>query len=207
MRNNLRNNIHWIAFLLLVLASCKGKESHSANGGEQYTCTMHPQVVQDKPGLCPICGMDLVRKSRPGKEVKITKELSYLLKPTNVLVTSSIRTITPVQKAVEVKTEAKGVITHDTRKIATISARFGGRIEKLYVRYNLQPIQKGQKILEIYSPELVTVQRELIYLLQSDAGNSQLIELSRRKLKLLGLSESQINQLVSTKQESYSFAV
>ena len=136
MKNNLRNNIYLVFFsLLLVLASCKGKDDNSANGGEQYTCSMHPQVVQDKPGLCPICGMDLVRKSRPGEELKITKELSYLLKPTNALVASSIKTVTPVYKSMEVKTEAKGIIAHDTRKISTISARYGGRIEKLYLKY------------------------------------------------------------------------
>ena len=194
-----------ILTIIILMSACNGKQT--AIERELYTCSMHPQVVKDKPGTCPICGMDLVRKSRPGEEVKITKELSYLLKPTNALIASSISTITPVQKTMEVKTEAKGIIAHDTRKIATISARFGGRIEKLYVKYNLQPIQKGQKILEIYSPDLLTAQRELLYLLHSDAGNWQLIELSKQKLRLLGLSETQINQLVSAKQESYSFAV
>jgi len=102
---------------------------------------------------------------------------------------------------------AKGTITHDTRKIATISARFGGRIEKLYIKYKLQPIQKGQRILEIYSPELVAAQRELLYLLEKDSDNNEMIRASREKLRLLGLTENQVDQIVSSKKESYSFAV
>jgi len=107
----------------------------------------------------------------------------------------------------EIRIEAKGTITHDTRKITTISARFGGRIEKLYIQYKLQPVHKGQKILELYSPELVTAQRELLYLLDKDAGNNEMIKSSIEKLLLLGLTENQVYQIVSSNKESYSFAV
>jgi multidrug efflux pump subunit AcrA (membrane-fusion protein) len=168
---------------------------------------MHPTIVQDKPGTCPICAMDLVRKGRPGEEVKITTELNYLLKPTNAIVISQIKTILPVQKSMNVTTNFSGIITYDTRRFTSIPIRFGGRVEKLLIKYNFQPIRRGQKILEIYSPELLTAQRDLLYLLNSDKENIQLIEGAKEKLKFLGASEVQINQLISTKQESYSFAV
>jgi hypothetical protein len=151
--------------------------------------------------------MDLVRTARPGEEVKITGELGSLLKPTNSVVTASIRTVFPVRKAMEIVIEAKGTISHDTRKIATISTRFGGRIEKQYIKYRFEPIHKGQKILEIYSPELVTAQRELLYLHDKDAGNNEIVGSSRAKLQLLGLTESQVDQIVSSGKESYSFPV
>ncbi len=194
-----------LSLLLLLANSCSKKDEHA--GHVEYTCPMHPTVLQDKPGTCPICAMDLVLKGQPRAEVKITADLNYLLKPTNAMVISAIKTVMPAKKPMEVLTTANGIITYDTRRFTSIPARFGGRIEKLLIRYNFQPIRKGQKILEIYSPELVTAQRDLLYLLKSDKENSALIEGAKEKLKLLGVTDSQINQLASTGQKSYSFAV
>jgi membrane fusion protein, copper/silver efflux system len=194
------------SMLLLLLAFACTQNKDQANH-DQYTCPMHPTVLQDKPGSCPICGMDLVKKGQPGQEVKITAELNYLLKSTNATVTSSIKTISPVQKSMNVETNSNGIITYDTRRFTSLPIRFGGRIEKLLVKYNFQPIRKGQKILEIYSPELLTAQRDFLYLLKSDKDNLQLIEGAKEKLGLLGLSDSQISQLATTSQENYSFTV
>ncbi len=190
---------------LLIVTSCNKKNEHT--GHDQYTCPMHPAVIQDKPGMCPICGMDLVLKGRPGEEVKLTSELNYLLKPTNGMVTTSIKTVMPVQKSMDVLTKANGIITYDTRRFISIPIRFGGRIETLSIKYNFQPIRKGQKILEIYSPELVTAQRDLLYLLKTDNENVQFIDGAKEKLRLLGVSDLQIDQLVSKGEESYSFGV
>jgi multidrug efflux pump subunit AcrA (membrane-fusion protein) len=194
-----------LLIVLLIATSCHQKGEHA--GHDRYTCPMHPSVIQDKPGTCPICGMDLVRKGQPGPEVKITAGLNYLLKPTNALVISSIKTVMPVQKAMEVTTKANGIITYDTRRVTSVPIRFAGRIEKLSIKYNFQPVQKGQKILEIYSPELVTVQRDLLYLQKSDKGNLVLIEGAKEKLRLLGIADSQISELISAGQEVYSFPV
>ncbi len=191
--------------LLLLVFACTQNKDHASH--DQYTCPMHPTVIQDKPGSCPVCGMDLVKKGQPGQEVKITAELNYLLKPTNSMVTSSIKTISPVQKSMNVETKSNGIITYDTRRFTSLPIRFSGRIEKLLVKYNFQPIRKGQKILEIYSPELLTAQRDLLYLLKSDKDNLQIIQGAKEKLKLLGLSDSQISELATTSQENYSFAV
>ena len=193
-----------LAVLFLVTACSNNKQAEHA---ETYTCPMHPTVIQDRPGTCPVCAMDLVRKGQPGEEVKITAELNYLLKPTNAMVITSIKTIMPVQKSMDVTSKANGLITYDTRRFASIPIRFGGRIEKLWIKYNFQPIRKGQKILEIYSPELLTAQRDLLYLLKSDKENSLLIEGAKEKLRLLGVSNSQIDQLVSTGKELNSFSV
>src|SRR5882757_4600146 len=137
-----------IAYCLLASCSQNKKQAQT----EEYTCSMHPTVVLDKPGTCPVCGMDLVLKGKATGEVKAMGELNYLLKPVNAIVISSIKTVTPVRKSVELKTEANGMITYDTRRLTTISSRFSGRIEKLFVKSNFQPIHKGQRIFEIYSP-------------------------------------------------------
>ena len=191
--------------LLVILISCSQSKKEATS--EKYTCPMHPEIVQDKPGTCPICFMDLVQKNREGAEIEITSELNYLLKPTNALVMSSIKTITPVHDTVTISSQFNGVISYDTRNAVIISSRIAGRVEKLFVKYKLQQIHRGQKILEIYSPELVTAQRDLIYLLQSDADNSSLINSSKEKLKLLGASEEQIVQIISSKKEMNSFPV
>ncbi len=190
---------------LLAATSCNKKTDHAVH--DQYTCPMHPTIVQDKPGTCPICGMDLVKKGLPGQEVKITPELNNLLKPTNAMVTSSIRTIMPIEKVRDLNIKANGIITYDTRRSISIPIRFGGRIEKLSIKYNLQPVKRGQELLKIYSPELLTAQRDLLYLITSDKENTELINGAKQKLRLLGISDSQITGLISTGKESYSFPV
>jgi len=168
---------------------------------------MHPTVVRDEAGPCPVCGMALVLKGVVGEELKITEERHYLPKPVKVAAISSIRTIVPTLKSMEIKVKANGIITYDPRKVTTISSRFNGRIEKLFVKYNFQPIHKGQKMLEIYSPDLLTAERDLLYVLKSDKENSELMDRAKEKLKLLGASDEQINQLISDEKESNSFSV
>jgi membrane fusion protein, copper/silver efflux system len=206
MKRNWRSRLALASFsVLLVLASCnRGSEQAVA---DTYICPMHPTVISDRPGTCPVCGMDLVRKGKPGEEVKITAELNYLLKPTNAMVISSIRTVTPVQKQFEFTTTANGVITYDTRRSTSIPIRFGGRVEKLLIKYNFQAVRKGQKLLEIYSPELLNAQRELLYLVRSDKDNTLLIDGAKEKLRLLGLTDSQVDQLISTGKENISISV
>lgn len=195
-------------FILLAMWGCTtGDKGNQAEASDEYTCPMHPTIIQDEPGTCPICAMDLVRKGQPGEEVKITAELNYLLKPTNAVVTTSIRTITPERKSMQIEILANGMITYDTRRSTSIPIRFGGRLDKLLIKYNFQLIRKGQKVLEIYSAELVAAQRDLLYLLGADSENTQLINGARERLALLGLSNEQINELEATKKESYSFSV
>lgn len=198
-----------IFVLLTTLTfSCTTPENkHASDSTTTYTCPMHPTVLKDKPGVCPVCGMELVLKGQPGQEVKITSELNYLLKPTNVMVIGSIQTVMPVEKTMPITSMASGIITYDTRRLTSIPIRFGGRIESLSVRYNFQPIRKGQKILEIYSPELLTAQRDLLYLVKSDKDNTALVDGSKERLRLLGISDSQIEKLISTGTEIHSFPV
>ncbi|WP_192823885.1 efflux RND transporter periplasmic adaptor subunit [Rufibacter sp. LB8] len=211
MKKNWKNRL--IGFLILLLpfslTACndqaeKGDEAHAM----EYTCPMHPQIVQDKPGSCPICGMDLVAKqpaNAPG--VAVSTDLDYLLQPSNQAVVSAVQTTHPMQKPLEQEITMSGVVTYDTRRQYIIPARFAGRIEKLYVQFNYQAVRKGQKLYDIYSPELVTAQKELLYLLKNDPGNSALIAGARQKLRLLGATEGQINQLARTGRESYTFSV
>lgn len=171
-----------------------------------YTCPMHPEVIKDKAGACLICGMDLVKKETDNKEVDDV-ELTSLLKPTNEFVLSSIPVISLEQRSEQIEIEALGNIAYDTRQVGSISARVSGRIEKLYVRYRYQKITKGQKILDIYSPELLTAQQNLLFLLKNDSQNTTFIEAAKEKLLLLGMSNEQLQQVIKSGQPSLTIAV
>lgn len=209
MRKNWRNNVivTGLFILLLVAGGCSNGNKH-AEHTETYTCPMHPTVVSDKPGSCPVCGMELVRKARPGEEeVVISEDLASLIKSPNETVLSSVSTIKGEFKSMPVSVEAQGIITYDTRNIYTISARTGGRLEKVFLKYAFQPVSKGQKVAEIYSPELATAQRELLYLLENDPGNDSIIESAKNKLYLLGATRKQVEELIGRKSVTQTFSV
>jgi Cu(I)/Ag(I) efflux system membrane fusion protein len=208
MKRNWRNSLMIPVALLILLAlgACnKGKEN--AEHADTYTCPMHPTVVSDRPSTCPVCGMDLVRKARPGEEVKMTEELARLIKSPNESIIASIKTIKGEFKSMPVPLEAQGVVTYDTRRISTIPARIGGRLEKVFLKYSFQQIRKGQKVAEIYSPELITAQRELLYLIENDSHNSALIESAKSKLQLLGATQTQIDAVISSKEATSTFSI
>ncbi len=205
------NRIIFIAFILAMLTpSCKNGRNHSEHNMEMakeiYTCTMHPEVVSDKPGKCPKCGMTLVRKATETGSPQTVK-LESLLKPTNEFVISTIPLTTVSQQSEPIEIDALGNIGYDTREVGSISGRVTGRIEKLYVRYRYQKVTKGQKILDIYSPELMTAQQNLLFLLQNDAGNLAFIQAAKEKLLLLGMSNEQLLQVIKTGKPSLTISV
>jgi membrane fusion protein, copper/silver efflux system len=194
-----------LAILLLMLVACSGNNDHASH--DTYTCPMHPTVISDKTGSCPVCGMDLVRKVRQGEEVQITEDLAMALTSTNETVMASIKTIKAEYKQMSLSIDAQGIVTYDTRNIYTIPARIGGRLEKVFLKSAFQQVNKGQKVVEIYSPELITAQRELLYLLENDAENNELIQSAKNKITLLGASEAQVMDLIQRKDVLNTFPV
>ena len=144
-------------FLILTIACNRHKDIHAGHQEEkaEYTCPMHPEITRDAPGSCPICGMDLVLKEKENQKIKDI-ELEVLIRPTNEYVISTIPVTSIKKRAEEIEIEAFGKVAYDTKEIGSISARISGRIEKLYVRFRFQKVNKGQHILDIYSPEVVT---------------------------------------------------
>jgi Cu(I)/Ag(I) efflux system membrane fusion protein len=163
-----------------------------------YTCPMHPEIIREEPGQCPICGMDLVEKLEGSNAEKLG--LGAIVSPVNRTVLATLKTIQPVEKSLPQTVEALGYITYNPKNAVSISARYGGRIEKLYVKYNFQYVQKGQKLLDIYSPELLTAQENLVFLLNSDMDNREQIQSSKRQLQLLGMNKDQVDNLLKTKK-------
>lgn len=139
--------------------------------------------------------------------------LNYLLKPVNARVIASIPVIRASKGPAVYIRELSGRIAYDTRQQVSLSARVSGRIEKLYVKYNYQPIKKGELILTLYSADLAAAQRELLLIGKSvAAGAAQqedvyLLNAAKQKLMLLGMSAAQVNKVLRTGQVNYTIPV
>lgn len=209
-RNIMKKSLLHIVFcLLLFLVSCNEQnkqDQNAASSGDTYTCSMHPQVLEHHPGNCTICGMKLIKKN--AKPVGLNNiELETLLKPTNEYVVASLPVTTPQQGNVNIPVKAYGIIESDTRAAGTISTNVSGRIDKLYLRYRYQKVEAGQKVMEIYSPELLTAQENLLFLLKNDAQNTSFINAARQKLLLLGMSETEVNKVIRSGKPLYSVGI
>jgi len=127
-------------------------------------------------------------------------DLDGLAQPTNQTVYSDVKTISPIEKSFTPIINATGIISYDPRLLNNISARFNGRIEKLYVRFNFENVSKGQRIMDIYSPEILTAQQNLIFLLVNSPNDAILLNSSRQKLQLLGLTAEQLKKIETSNQ-------
>lgn len=196
--------------LIMGFGSCndKGKTDHTAHDQQQeeYTCPMHPEIIRNAPGSCPICGMDLVKKETGSEAIKDV-QLEALLKPVNSFVVSTVEVTTLEQRDEDIELDVVGTVAYDTRQAGAISSRVNGRIEKLYVRYKYQPVQKGQRIMDIYSPELMTAQQNLLFLLRNDPNNSSLINAAKDRLRLMGMSAGQVATITRSGTAIYSVPV
>lgn len=192
----------------IFLASCHaGKNNKPKNSDAYYTCSMHPQVHEDKPGNCPICGMKLIKveKSNSKDSTSLDTLLNYLTQPVTQTAVGSFSVITPVKENTKDTIDADGVIGFDQRNINHIAARVTGRIEKLYVQYAGQAIYAGQPLAEIYSPQLVSAQRDL---LQTIRDNDTVLENGlKAKLLNLGMYESEIQKVIQNKKPLTEFTV
>lgn len=134
-------------------------------------------------------------------------DINTVLQPINSSVISSVATTIPQEKEMPVQIKADGYLDFDTRTFNNIAARYSGRIEKLYVKYAFQMIYHGERIFDIYSPEIVTAQQDLIYVTEHSAQETGLINSATQKLLLLGLTPSQISQVKTIHKPFYALPV
>jgi membrane fusion protein, copper/silver efflux system len=197
----MRTAVLFILSFLLLMACTKeqAKDSHAehaAAAAEKYTCPMHPQIIQDTPGTCPVCGMDLVKVTASG-----TSGNDLMLNDTQIRL-ANITTQKVSRRSVGQTVAINGRITVNEQKSEVISSRAAGRVEKLLIKETGQPIQKGQPLYTLYSETLMTLQQE--YLLakeQYDAlGKTEkryqsFLEAAGKKLMLYGLTKGQVDRL------------
>ena len=185
-----------IAIYLFALKSENHSEIEHQN--EVYTCSMHPQIIRDKPGNCPICGMTLVKKVTENNPVD-DNSIDNLIKPTDNFIVGNYQTTTAIDTTISSEINLPGIVAYDPNSSVNIAARMSGRIERMYVNYKYQKVNKGQKLFDLYSPELLTEQQNFIYMVINDADNISIINASKQKLLLYGMTQNQINTLITSK--------
>lgn len=186
---------------LFVFASCKNKKATLVNKDEYYTCSMHPQIMQDKPGTCPICHMELIvvkRTNTAADEIMLNDEQIRL---------GNIQTDTIRNGMIGDKVILTATLNTDESKVNSINARIMGRIDRLYFKNLGDYVSKGAHLYDLYSEELNNAKQEYIVAVekQQSLDNSiidfnRLVQSAKTKLFLWGMSESQVNELAKSKK-------
>ena len=179
---------------LLFGGTSQNTEVHSHESmeetGQTWTCSMHPQINMPEPGKCPLCGMDLIPKSEASAEDNPIQ----LQMTANAVKLAQIET-TVVGEAENTENNTltfNGYLKEDERRKYIQTAHFSGRIESLAVNFEGDKVSKGQTIATVYSPELVSAQKELLESLKMYGDQNNLVEAARQKLRKWKLSEAQI---------------
>jgi len=166
---------------------------------QTFTCPMHPQVVQDHMGTCPVCGMDLVPFEKNSAEAAL-----HLDERQRSLANITIMAVG--LKGFNTYKQLNGRLVVNPEKTAYISSRVSGRLDRLYVRQTGEKITKGQPLYQIYSEPLASLQQEYLLALEQaaqfpgDKTFGQILKSSRQKLSLYGQSEGQIKAIQNSKK-------
>jgi len=168
----------------------KAKQEITADENKKtiWTCAMHPQIRMDQPGNCPICGMELI---------PLVKNTAFVNPDAVVMTEEGIR-LAEVQTSIVTKEKPVkvirlyGKIQADERLIQTQPAHIPGRIEKLFVNFTGEEVRQGQPIAQIYSPEMVTAQKELLEAMKMKEMQPGLLDAAREKLRQWKFTDSQI---------------
>ena len=250
--------LHWIHLLQSKLG-IEYAAPAPAEPGQLWTCGMHPQVIQDEPGTCPICQMELTplkasasaspppaeRKikhweapmdptfisDRPGKSpmgmdlVPVYEDESGPVPPGTVeidpvFVQNMGVQSEPVQRIdIPFTIRTVGSFTYNDQQMSWLTTKYSGWIEKVYVNYVGETVRQGQKLFEIYSPELVTTQKEYLQAMDYSERMStsgypdiekrarSLIASARERLALWDVSTEELRELEKTRQVRRTLAV
>jgi len=217
-----------IPLVIIILAAAAGggwflwQKQHSGKAGEEkaaqvktlYTCSMHPFIIKDKPGTCPICGMELIKKIEGAAGGEMTAEqrqqaemLGHVsLSPTQ-RVMANVATVEAKRSSLSKEINAVGIVQFDQSRQAKVTAWIAGRIDQLHVNRVGDVVSKDKPVAEIYSPDLVATQQEYLLAVRSRdqlknssiAAISQngdgLVQSARQRLMLFGVKENQILEL------------
>lgn len=189
-------------------------ESHAHGAAEEspattsseptiWTCSMHPQIQQPEPGDCPICGMDLIplknnASADDGPRVISMSEASRAL--------AEIQTTKVVQDYPKAGIRLVGKLDYDETREKSLTARFPARIDELFVNFTGIRVKKGEHLANVYSPDLLTAQRELLTAYRADPDSS-ITRAAREKLRLWDLLPQQINTIIESGEAKDHFVL
>ncbi|MGM0587060.1 MAG: efflux RND transporter periplasmic adaptor subunit [Bacteroidota bacterium] len=202
----IRNSVLVLIGLILGWILFSGSETDTAatdehqhtemeTSGEEtvWTCSMHPQVRQSEPGNCPICGMELIPADSEEDDSAVSAQQVQMSETAAKI--AEIQTTKVMWEPAIQQVRLPGKIAVDERRISSVTAHFPGRIKTLLVNYTGEYVEKGQILARIYSPELITAQKELLEALHYKENNPALYKAARRKLELWELPDEQIHAI------------
>ncbi|MHB8788288.1 MAG: efflux RND transporter periplasmic adaptor subunit [Desulfobulbaceae bacterium] len=176
----------------------------------QYTCSMHPFIIRDEPGLCPICGMELT-PIKPGASGAAQQtgegEPGQIRIDSATAQNMGIRTVAVERRDMSRTIRTVGLVTYEEPGQYSVNSKIEGWIERLHINETGQMVKKGQPLVEIYSPDLVAAQQEYLLALETSArlaaspypeiaaGASRLLDASRTRLKYWDINDQQIKEL------------
>jgi membrane fusion protein, copper/silver efflux system len=164
---------------------------------------MHPQLQKPGPGPCPICGMDLIPvMSGPAGESDSQREVTLSATARRL---AQIETTPVTRRSVAVELRMVGKVQVDETRLATIAPRVDGRIDRLMANYTGMAVQAGDPLADLYSPEWVATQQELLQAMKAEGtseASSSLLQATRERLRLWGVSPRQIEEIEQRGQVS-----
>jgi Cu(I)/Ag(I) efflux system membrane fusion protein len=184
------------------------EEIHTTEEGDRiYTCSMHPQIRENEPGNCPICGMELIPLEKTEKSSATQRdEYAITMSPT-AMELAKVKTVEVVEKAATKKVRMPGKVKVDERRKSVIPAHFPGRIEELYLDYTGAYLEEGDPIASVYAPELVAAQRELLEAYQNRDTNPGLYRATRQKLRNWEIAPEVIDKIIRSGRARQSFDI
>tara|TARA_R110002051_G_scaffold264120_1_gene324028 strand:+ start:1238 stop:3055 length:1818 start_codon:yes stop_codon:yes gene_type:complete len=182
----------------------EGHDHAGESAAQMWTCSMHPQIMKQEPGDCPICGMELI----PAETGAVGLGANEIKMTDNALALANIRTSTVgMGDSSGSFLKLSGKIRENEEANATQATYFAGRIEKLNVNYTGESVGRGKLLATIYSPELVSAQQELLTAASMKASQPALYNAVRNKLKLWKLSDNQIDKIEELGKVQENFPV
>ena len=169
-----------------------------------WTCSMHPQIRKPTPGKCPICGMNLIPADDAGEGMGSMRQISISPEAAQLM---EIQTTPAQRRYVQTRIRMVGKVEYDETRLAYITAWVNGRLDRLFVDYTGVPVKPGDHLVQLYSPELLTAQEELLQSLRAVTALKQsgvgivretaqgTVVAAREKLRLWGLNKEQIQAI------------
>lgn len=182
------------------------QQAAGARPATVWTCSMHPQIRMDHKDICPLCGMDLTpvepEGGMEGEDFALHLTLSDHARRMASVATAEVR---PRELFKEIRTVGK--VELDETRVAHIAAWIDGRVDEVFADFPGTPVRRGEHLVSIYSPELLSTQEEFLaaHRREQDVRGLGAVELggslaaaSRRRLRLWGITDAQLDELLRT---------
>ncbi|TPV35641.1 efflux RND transporter periplasmic adaptor subunit [Paucihalobacter ruber] len=213
MKTKTKNRIQAIAILALglflgwlifgVSGTTENEHNHQELAGETiWTCSMHPQIQQSESGACPLCGMDLI----PLEEDQGGDPTVFVMSE-NALRLANVSTMIVGTDNAERTIRLNGKVQVDERNSYSQTTHIQGRIEQLRINFTGEKVSRGQTLAQIYSPEMVTAQQELLQAYVIRNSQPELFEAAKTKLRNWKISNAQIDQIIANQKPLDRFTI